>query len=486
MSNYVPGDRVWVYMEGDGWWPARVLSDAEMGDRTPGFDIAVQFYPGVEQPASRYELNSRSDVANICFFETSSEKAVTVDPELEASIGNAAADTEANPLKSDSAALVGVTGGQAGAASAGGGGSSVAAAVSRAATKRAREEGDDVNMGGYGAGAARTVPGFHHLRSEELYDLTRKISAAAAAQDLATVRAALCRLDGVDVYLAELEETKIGVAVGAVLSQPALKPLWPLARAMISFWARHLPAETLAAIRSVQQQQTPSATAVGTAASAGGAAAAAAGAATEPSSPLGTQQQPASPGMPSGSAFASFTSPSAGAAAAATSGSSGTGGGVAAPPRKSFYDNVYQLLDSPLSTTRYDDAVIDEVARKLAAEITDRDERQMLLLRLHEEELAFLRDNLLSGEWTPKKYLDQPSEVFITRSEKERQKQRVAEKLKAVDAAANAGLNVTALFKCERCGKRNCTFYEQQTRSADEPTTKYVTCLECKNTWTQE
>lgn len=38
-------------------------------------------------------------------------------------------------------------------------------------------------------------------------------------------------------------------------------------------------------------------------------------------------------------------------------------------------------------------------------------------------------------------------------------------------------------FKCFKCFKRNCTYYELQTRSADEPMTTFVTCLECGNRW---
>ncbi|KAG5495258.1 hypothetical protein JKF63_02313 [Porcisia hertigi] len=475
MATYIPGDRVWVYIEGDGWWPARVLSDEEMGTRTPGLDLAVQFYPGVEQPATLYEINSHADAANICFFETSSEKAVTSNPELEASIRYASADAEANPLKSASAMVSGATVATGGSGAAGRMG---VAPVNRAATKRVRDMGDD-DLGGYGDGAAspHSASGYRHLRSDELQELSRKISSAVAAQDLATVRAALCQLDGVDVYLTELEDTKIGVAVGSVLSQPALKPLWALARAMISFWARHLPAETLAAIRSVQRQQQQEQQPVPFISVA---------AAAQPSSPFGTQL-PTSPDLPGGSDFVNNASTSAAIAAAGAGAAASAASGDAAPPqRKTFYNNVYQLLDSPLNTKRYDDAVIEEVARKLAAEITDRDERQVLLHRLHEEELSFIRDKLLSGEWTPKKYLDQPNEVFTTKSEKARQEQRIQEKMNAIDAANNAGLNITSLFKCGRCGKRNCTFYEQQTRSADEPTTKYITCLDCKNTWTQE
>jgi DNA-directed RNA polymerase subunit M/transcription elongation factor TFIIS len=41
----------------------------------------------------------------------------------------------------------------------------------------------------------------------------------------------------------------------------------------------------------------------------------------------------------------------------------------------------------------------------------------------------------------------------------------------------------TDTYKCRRCGKRECTYYELQTRSADEPTTIFVACVNCGNRW---
>jgi len=38
-------------------------------------------------------------------------------------------------------------------------------------------------------------------------------------------------------------------------------------------------------------------------------------------------------------------------------------------------------------------------------------------------------------------------------------------------------------YKCNRCGKRECTYYEQQTRSADEPMTIFISCLNCGKRW---
>jgi transcription elongation factor S-II len=39
----------------------------------------------------------------------------------------------------------------------------------------------------------------------------------------------------------------------------------------------------------------------------------------------------------------------------------------------------------------------------------------------------------------------------------------------------------TDMFVCKKCKSRNSTFYEMQTRSADEASTIFITCLDCGN-----
>ncbi len=43
----------------------------------------------------------------------------------------------------------------------------------------------------------------------------------------------------------------------------------------------------------------------------------------------------------------------------------------------------------------------------------------------------------------------------------------------------------TDRFTCTRCWKKECTYYELQTRSADEPMTIFITCLNCGKHWRQ-
>jgi transcription elongation factor S-II len=41
----------------------------------------------------------------------------------------------------------------------------------------------------------------------------------------------------------------------------------------------------------------------------------------------------------------------------------------------------------------------------------------------------------------------------------------------------------TDMFTCKKCRSKKCTYYELQTRSADEPATIFVTCLDCGKHW---
>ena len=60
----------------------------------------------------------------------------------------------------------------------------------------------------------------------------------------------------------------------------------------------------------------------------------------------------------------------------------------------------------------------------------------------------------------------------------------IQEKIKRDKNLTNDNLcAATDEFKCYKCKKRKCTYYQLQTRSADEPMTTFVTCLNCGNRW---
>jgi DNA-directed RNA polymerase subunit M/transcription elongation factor TFIIS len=51
------------------------------------------------------------------------------------------------------------------------------------------------------------------------------------------------------------------------------------------------------------------------------------------------------------------------------------------------------------------------------------------------------------------------------------------------DSTDSVSVSKTNQFVCGRCKKRDCAYYELQTRSADESMTIFVTCLSCGHRW---
>ena len=73
----------------------------------------------------------------------------------------------------------------------------------------------------------------------------------------------------------------------------------------------------------------------------------------------------------------------------------------------------------------------------------------------------------------------QPYELFPKRWEN-LLKQKYLEDQVIYETRTDMG---TDLFHCGRCGGKNCSYYQLQTRSADEPMTTFVTCLICGKKW---
>lgn len=58
--------------------------------------------------------------------------------------------------------------------------------------------------------------------------------------------------------------------------------------------------------------------------------------------------------------------------------------------------------------------------------------------------------------------------------------------LKQIRDNAKTEINIEAAtdsFKCRKCYGRKCTYYQMQCRSADEPMTTFVSCIDCGNRW---
>ena len=74
-----------------------------------------------------------------------------------------------------------------------------------------------------------------------------------------------------------------------------------------------------------------------------------------------------------------------------------------------------------------------------------------------------------------------PHELFP-----ERWKELVESKIKRMKVSFENRTEIaTDMFLCKKCKQRKTHYYQLQTRSADEPMTQFITCLNCNNRWKQ-
>ncbi|XP_078092746.1 transcription elongation factor A protein 2-like isoform X4 [Mustelus asterias] len=93
-----------------------------------------------------------------------------------------------------------------------------------------------------------------------------------------------------------------------------------------------------------------------------------------------------------------------------------------------------------------------------------------------------LRKNVLCGNISAEQIARMTAEEMASDELREIRKALTNEAIREHQMAKTGGTE-TALFTCGKCKKKNCTYTQVQTRSADEPMTTFVFCNECGNRW---
>lgn len=86
-----------------------------------------------------------------------------------------------------------------------------------------------------------------------------------------------------------------------------------------------------------------------------------------------------------------------------------------------------------------------------------------------------LRREVVSGKLTPDAFCAMTPEEMASDERKAENKKLEEEGIFAARAATNTNAS-TDMFKCGKCKQNKTTYYQMQTRSADEPMTTFVTC----------
>jgi transcription elongation factor S-II len=107
---------------------------------------------------------------------------------------------------------------------------------------------------------------------------------------------------------------------------------------------------------------------------------------------------------------------------------------------------------------------------------------QQLHFNLKDPKNPDLRKKVVTGNCGPSELLLLSPEELASDAKRE-ENQRIRDKKLFDSAPSQAKQATTDQFQCGKCRQRKCTYYQMQTRSADEPMTTFVSCLNCGNKW---
>jgi DNA-directed RNA polymerase subunit M/transcription elongation factor TFIIS len=129
---------------------------------------------------------------------------------------------------------------------------------------------------------------------------------------------------------------------------------------------------------------------------------------------------------------------------------------------------------------------------KFSEDYADNNNTPFLLLNIYESKADEIYcmlsgNNLQNATKAIKSSIDPSNIAFIKPSELN----LLLSNKKYVDIVKKRELNMmlsekkgSSAFECKKCKKKNCSLIEKQVRSADEPATQFITCLECGNVFT--
>lgn len=93
-----------------------------------------------------------------------------------------------------------------------------------------------------------------------------------------------------------------------------------------------------------------------------------------------------------------------------------------------------------------------------------------------------LRHRLVDGDLEVDRFCTMSDSEMKSEEQKRKDKEIYDENLFKAQGAAPKTAE-TDMFQCGKCKQRKCTYYQMQTRSADEPMTTFVTCVVCDHRW---
>ncbi|SPQ99521.1 Transcription elongation factor S-II [Plasmodiophora brassicae] len=106
-----------------------------------------------------------------------------------------------------------------------------------------------------------------------------------------------------------------------------------------------------------------------------------------------------------------------------------------------------------------------------------------IMFNLKDKSNPDFRDNVCNGAIHPGELAQMDPKEMASKDLKALREEHHQEAKNANRSDLNRNAGATDMFKCGRCKQSKTTFYQMQTRSADEPMTTFITCTVCNNRW---
>jgi len=108
-----------------------------------------------------------------------------------------------------------------------------------------------------------------------------------------------------------------------------------------------------------------------------------------------------------------------------------------------------------------------------------------LCFNLKDKKNPDFKSRVLSGELEPKEIAYLRAEDMASKSQAKARDEMKKWTLAAqnLDLQMAAAQKITEDYKCGKCGNTRCSYFQMQTRGADEPMTTFVTCIKCNAKW---
>lgn len=108
-----------------------------------------------------------------------------------------------------------------------------------------------------------------------------------------------------------------------------------------------------------------------------------------------------------------------------------------------------------------------------------------IIHNIKDEKNEDFRNEIINGKIKPEDLCTMDDTQMLSKDKQEEIEKEIEKKVDEVrsDWQEKHGQVTEGVYKCRVCGGRKTIQHEQQTRSADEPMTLFITCLKCKTTW---